>query len=99
LDKRQFKWLTGKENISSYKTDTGYRSDFCKTCGSTVPHLMSNGKQVWVPAGLLGGEYDSEVVAHLFVESKAHWEVIANVGEHYVTMPDMEILNKRLQRN
>lgn len=97
LDKDQFRWLAGEENISSYKTDTGYRSDFCKTCGSTVPHLMSNGNQVWVPAGLLNGEYDSKVVAHLFVGSKAHWDKIGDDGTQHDSMPDMTELNGLLQ--
>lgn len=98
LDKKQFSWVKGESNIDSYKTETGYRSDFCRTCGSTVPHLMSNGDQFWIPAGLLDGTEDSHVVAHLFVGSKATWDKICNNGEQFEKMPDMESLNKILQQ-
>lgn len=98
LDKDQFQWLKGKENVSSFKTSTGFRSDFCRTCGSTVPHLMQNERQYWVPAGLLAGELDSIVTYHLFVGSKAHWDIIGDEGVQHTAMPDIETLNKALQR-
>lgn len=98
LNKEQFKWLKGRENISSFKTPSGYRSDFCKKCGSTVPHLMQNERQYWIPAGLLEGEVDSEVVSHLFVDSKADWDIIENKGAQHAEMPDMESLDNELQR-
>ncbi|WDE08197.1 GFA family protein [Thalassomonas viridans] len=75
--------------ITSYKTESGFRSDFCQNCGSTVPQLMTNQKQYWVPAGLLEGESGSKVVAHLFVGSKCHWDIIGDSGAQYEEMPDM----------
>jgi len=98
LDKEQFKWLTGRDYISSFTTKSGYRSDFCKNCGSTVPHLMSNQTQYWIPAGLLVGEVDSVVLHHLFVGSKALWDTICDQGNQHTEMPDMETLNRELQR-
>lgn len=98
LNKAQFHWVKGCGNISSFVTPTGYRSDFCRTCGSTVPHLMQNQRQFWVPAGLLEGEVDSAVTYHLFVGSKAHWDIIGDDGTQHPEMPDMEILNLALQR-
>lgn len=98
LNKEQFSWVKGEENIHSYKIKTGYRSDFCSKCGSTVPYLMDNGKQYWVPAGLLDDAKDSHVVAHLFVGSKASWDTICDRGTQFEEMPVMETLNKALQR-
>ncbi|KGJ89424.1 GFA family protein [Thalassotalea sp. ND16A] len=98
LDKTQFQWLKGKESIFSFETSTGYRSDFCRVCGSTVPHLMNNKRQYWVPAGLLEGELDSIVTSHIFVGSKAHWDIIGDDGVQHTEMPDIETLNKALQR-
>jgi hypothetical protein len=98
LNKEQFAWVQGELNIKSFMTKTGYRADFCSECGSTVPHLMSNGEQYWIPAGLLQGDTDSAIVAHLFVDSKASWDSVSNSGTHYEEMPDMESLNETLQR-
>ncbi len=98
LNRDQFRWRAGEDLIGSYCTASGYRSDFCRTCGSTVPHLMQNGGQYWVPAGLLEGSTTSRVVAHLCVASKADWDEIRDTGERYPGMPDMAVLNQSLQR-
>lgn len=98
LAREQFTWLSSNSSIKSFKTETGYRSEFCGRCGSTVPHLMDNGVQYWVPAGLLANVRDSRVVAHLFVSSKAEWDNIEVGGAIYAEMPSMEELNAVLYR-
>lgn len=98
LDLAQFNWIRGKENINVFRLPSGYRSDFCKTCGSTVPHLMENKKQYWIPAGLLEGVTESVVAAHLFVASKAAWDHIGDGGKLYENMPAMKTLHDSLQR-
>lgn len=98
LDKEQFAWIKGQSMINCYRTETGYRSDFCSKCGSNVPHLMDNGRQYWIPAGLLDDAEGSYVAAHLFVDSKASWDSICDSGEQFEEMPDIEILNNILQR-
>lgn len=99
LNKAQFSWIRGEESVRSYKTDSGYRSDFCSNCGSTVPHLMENGEQYWIPAGLLDDSTGSQVVAHLFAKSKAHWDELCGSGVKFDEMPDLHSLNKQLQRD
>ncbi|WOH36389.1 GFA family protein [Thalassotalea fonticola] len=98
LNIEQFQWVKGTDAISSFILESGYRSDFCKRCGSTVPHLMQNEVQYWIPAGLLEQDADSMVTAHLFVESKASWDVVSGDAIQYSTMPDMDTLNKKLQK-
>lgn len=97
LNREQFQWIKGLDCISSFKLPSGYRSDFCKHCGSTVPHLMENGQQYWVPAGLLDESPRSVVSAHLFVGSKASWDEIGDSGEQFIEMPTMSVLNDKLQ--
>lgn len=97
LNREQFQWIKGLDFISSFKLPSGYRSDFCKHCGSTVPHLMENGQQYWVPAGLLDESPRSVVSAHLFVGSKASWDEIGDSGEQFIEMPTMSVLNDKLQ--
>ncbi|RXJ71900.1 aldehyde-activating protein [Veronia nyctiphanis] len=98
LNKEQFAWIKGEPIINSYRTDSGYRSDFCSKCGSNVLHLMDNRRQYWIPAGLLNDSKDNQIAAHLFVNSKASWDIICDVGTQFKEMPDINVLNKALQR-
>jgi len=68
------KWIRGKEKINSFTKENGFRTDFCSTCGSPVPNKMNVGNYMWIPAGLLEGPISSEIVAHIFTDSKASWE-------------------------
>lgn len=82
-----FRWLRGAEFISSWKKDSGFRSDFCSTCGSPVPNPLGNLPYVWVPAGLLEDSGGLKIVAHLCVASKASWDSAAVQGECYDKSP------------
>lgn len=84
-----FRWLSGQEHISSWVKDTGFRSDFCSKCGSPVPNPLRSTPFYWVPVGLLDNEQQLEIAAHLFVGSKALWDVIASQGTHYETAPEL----------
>lgn len=88
----QFQWLAGQEHISSWIKGTGFRSDFCSRCGSPVPNPLGSTPYYWVPAGLLEGDVQLKVGAHLFVGSKASWDVIASPGIQYETMPELSEL-------
>ncbi|GAA0684576.1 GFA family protein [Marinobacterium maritimum] len=84
-----FQWRAGEELIRTYTRDTGFRSDFCSCCGSPVPNPLRGTGLYWVPAGLLDGELDGEIVAHLHTDSKANWEVLPAGGAHFGHMPDL----------
>ena len=88
----QFRWLSGQEHISSWVKDTGFRSDFCSNCGSPVPNALRSTPYYWVPAGLFEEDVQLKVSAHLFVGSKASWDVIASPGTQYETMPELSEL-------
>ena len=68
------KWQKGKDEITSYTSESGFRSDFCQHCGSPVPNVMTIGDYLWVPAGLLEGATNSQISAHIHTGSKASWE-------------------------
>ncbi len=84
-----FHWLSGQENISSWVKDTGFRSDFCSKCGSPVPNPLRSTPYYWVPVGLFDGEQKLEIAAHVFVGSKASWEVISQQGVRYESIPNL----------
>lgn len=91
-----FRWLSGKEHISSWAKDTGFRSDFCSGCGAPVPNLLRNRPYYWVPIGLLEDRQGLEIVAHTFVGSKASWDPVPLQGVHYETIPELSEFIKLL---
>src|SRR3546814_6562148 len=50
-----FRWIKGEDNIGTYEVpgQNGWRSSFCRTCGSPTPHTDRDGKIFFIPAGLL----------------------------------------------
>jgi hypothetical protein len=94
----QLRWNAGENLIHKYESDSGFKSYFCSRCGSPLPNLTAHGTAWWVPAGLLEQGAGLRVAAHVFVASRAPWDVVADVGEHFDEMPDAEALKKLLQR-
>lgn len=97
ISSMNFKWIKGISRISSNIRDSGFRSDFCSQCGSPLPNLLKNGNGYWTPAGLPEKSEKLSVAAHVFVESKAHWDSIGATGELFAEMPDDEIFAHLLQ--
>ena len=96
VDSKDFRWVSGQEGISSFVKPTGFRSDFCSRCGSPVPNPLRNTPYYWVPAGLLEGSEELEIVAHLYVGSKASWEAIGSSGARFDTMPRFSLFLQML---
>ena len=71
--KTRFRWLSGEEEIASYQQSGGYRSTFCRQCGSPVPLVREDEDQVVLSAGTLDGDFEQRLVRHIFVGSKAAW--------------------------
>jgi hypothetical protein len=98
VNKIQFLWKFGEKLVTQYTDKSGCNSHFCTVCGSPVPNKLGDSELVWIPAGALEDNEDLEIVAHLFVGSKATWENISNTGIQYEEMPSLDELNKILQR-
>jgi hypothetical protein len=92
----QIVWVAGRELISSYIKPSGFRSDFCKRCGSPVPNPLRSTSYVWVPVGLLEEPAALSIAMHLFVGSKASWEPRPVSGTVHEEMPDFAELLKAL---
>jgi hypothetical protein len=83
-----FRWLAGQERITSFVRPTGFRSDFCSTCGSPVPNPLRSTAYFWIPAGLLEGAGKLEIAMHVHVGSRAPWDTAALSGMLYETRPE-----------
>jgi len=92
IDLAQISWIVGEELVQKYQSDTGFKSHFCSRCGSPLPNLTANDSAWWVPVGLLEAGEGLQIGAHLFVGSRAPWDVITDSGEHFDEMPDAEAL-------
>lgn len=63
----QFQWLAGQDKITSWKMESGFRSDFCSACGSPVPNPLRTTNKTWVPAGLFGPQANLSVAADIYL--------------------------------
>lgn len=94
---QKFRWLRGAERVSSWVKESGFRSDFCPSCGSPVPNPLRSTPYFWVPAGLLEDNGSLEIVAHVCVSSKASWDSNILNGTCYKDLPDFSELIALLQ--
>lgn len=86
----RFRWLQGEGGIGSWVKPTGFRSDFCRRCGSTVPNPLRCLPWQWVPAGLLEGGEGLEIVAQVHLASRAPWDTSPGPGRHFEVAQDFD---------
>lgn len=94
----KLEWIKGEKLIHSWVKETGFRSDFCNCCGSLVPNPFRGKAYYWVPVGTLE-DAPFQIVANLYLDSKASWGVVAPGGERFKTMPDPDTLIALLSAN
>ena len=75
VESSEFSWLSGESLLTSYVGEHGYGLQFCKICGSTLCTTY-NGKVLQVTLGCVNGSPSIDIGQHIFVGSKASWEVI-----------------------
>jgi hypothetical protein len=71
----EFTWVTGEELLTSYIGGSGAGLKFCSKCGSTLCGVV-DGVVHGVTLGCVNGDPGVEIRQHIFVASKAPWEVI-----------------------
>lgn len=75
VNPNEFRWLTGEEQLTSYVGEHGFGLQFCSNCGSTLCGIYE-GKVHGVTLGCINGNPEVEIAQHIYVGSKAAWEVI-----------------------
>jgi hypothetical protein len=78
----QFEWLGGSELIVDFPLPEAQRFGvaFCGRCGSHVPRVSTARNVAVVPAGTLDGDPGLRAEAHIFVDSRAQWDALADDG-------------------
>jgi len=94
----QLKWVKGKSDIKSWTKNTGFRSDFCPNCGSLVPNPLRGLDYYWIPVGTLE-DASFDIVANLYMDSKASWGVVSPTGKKFKSMPELEEFISLLSSN
>lgn len=85
-----FRWIRGEDSIASWIKDTGFRSDFCRTCGAPVPNPLRAFPYMWVPAGLLDDAQGLAIALQVFVDSRAAWDTVPGPGTALETALPLE---------
>ena len=86
LNTDEFSWLTGKNLLTTYESKAGAGIQFCSKCGSTLSGT-NEGKVIGVTLGCVEGDPNIEIGMHIFVGSKATWEVIPEGAPQYEEWP------------
>jgi hypothetical protein len=79
----KFRWVSGQDRINTFRTDSGYTTQFCRTCGSPVPSPPNAEGYVVLPTGALDQDPGSRPICHIFVGSKAPWWEIGDDLRRY----------------
>lgn len=71
----EFEWLSGEGLLTSCVGEHGFGLQFCKVCGSTLC-TIHNGRVYQVTLGCVNGDPGINIDEHIYVGSRASWEVI-----------------------
>jgi hypothetical protein len=70
--------------ISSYESSPGARKHFCSVCGSPVFSLVDwDADHIRIRLGTLSVDAKANIVAHVWVGSKANWDQITDTLPKY----------------
>ena len=75
VDSSDFSWISGEHLLTDYVGNHGFGLQFCSKCGSTLCGIY-NGTVHGVTLGCIIGDPKIEIGKHIYVGSKASWEVI-----------------------
>ena len=81
-----FRWTRGADQIATWQKpgqDIDWQTWFCRICGSRVPG-QNDPSRMFVPVGLIDTGGDAlRVVHHIWVGSRACWDVIGDAGQQH----------------
>jgi len=86
----EFKWVSGTECLTTYTGEHGFGLQFCKQCGSTLCGIYQN-EVHGVTLGCINEDPAIDIGRHIFVGSKASWEVIPSGVPQYNEYPPESI--------
>ena len=92
---QDFKWLSGREFVTTYESSPGNHRAFCKNCGSRMPQSNDAWPFVSIPAGNLDEDPGMIPNANTFTASKAPWlSIDQSLPSTLVIFPNASLTNK-----
>jgi hypothetical protein len=90
--KEHFRWTGGERLLKSYRAPNGTVRRFCSNCGSSMVFVPAagDGGMVEIALGTLDSDLDFGPDAHIFVGSKANWDVLCDELPKFVGDRDSE---------
>jgi hypothetical protein len=76
VEPKEFRWVSGESLLTTYESQQGFSLQFCSKCGSTLSGIYQNVIH-GVTLGCVNGDPKIKLGKHIYVGSKASWEVIA----------------------
>ncbi len=81
-----FEWLSGKDLLTTYESGQGFGHQFCRRCGSTLCGVY-RGQVHGVTLGCINGDPGVKIGMHIYVGSKAPWELVPEGVTQYDDAP------------
>ncbi len=75
VEPQEFRWFSGESLLTTHVDKHGVGFQFCSKCGSTLCGIV-NGTIHGVTLGCVNGDPKIELNRHIYVGSKASWEII-----------------------
>ncbi len=82
VEPEEFKWLSGESLLTSYIGAHGFGLQFCSKCGSTLCGIYNDAIH-GVTLGCVNGDPKIELGRHIYVGSKASWEIMPQGENQY----------------
>lgn len=83
-----FRWISGEDEIVTYRSSERGLRPFCRRCGSVVPVVLPDWPDtVFVPAGNIEGDPGIRPEFHMFAASSPDWFQITGPLPRYATFP------------
>lgn len=79
-----FNFMSGEDNLTTYKYSEEQIKYFCKTCGSPIMSKNSSlPENIRIRLGTIESDITERPEAHIFVSSKANWDEITDELPQY----------------
>jgi hypothetical protein len=82
-----FRWISGEDRLVRYQSSPNGVRTFCSACGSAGPTTMPEHGIAAAPAASFEGELGIKPQSHIFVGSKAPWDVITDALPQHEAYP------------
>jgi len=86
VDAEAFTWVRGEDRLTSYVGASGAGKQFCSICGSMLCGVVA-GEIHGIALGCLDQDPGIEIEMHIFVGSKAEWDILPQGVVAYETTP------------